>query len=219
MSNVTNRSVSILENGYGTITSENGYMQLGIWVAELKGTPRKGDFLIIGTCGWLKTPLTRKADAISLAIDDFTWDQIIEGDNEDVFSLTFQYTRRWADNLSMSNAQSQMMEETAHEKAAQVGTNGIYFSWDLPNDYHSTQGSYEYRDMVFLISGKGCLRYPTLPQDFSVYLRYAHLQYALTNSVSFGWSSGDQPGVTMETGITSEEKYYTFHIPFYGYTP
>lgn len=69
------------------------------------------------------------------------------------------------------------------------------------------------------LSEIGCLRYPTLPQDFSVYLRYAHLQYALTNSVSFGWSSGDQPGVTMETGITSEEKYYTFHIPFYGYTP
>ncbi len=217
LSSISSKSIS--GNGYGSITSENGYMQLGLWIAELNGTAKKGDFLIIGVCGWLKTPFTRKVDAISLAIDDFTWDPIIETDNEDVFNLTFQCTHKWADNIAMTNAHEDMMEQILHEKAAQMGINGVFFSYDLPNDMHSTQGSHEYYNMVFMISGTGCLRYPSLPQDFNAYLQYAHLQYALTNNVGFSWESGSLPGVTLDVTFDSQAKYYTFYVPFYGYVP
>ena len=57
----------------GDLTSSNQYMEMALIAADQSTKASPGEYLIFGIAHWLKTPVTRKEDGLSLGINYFSW--------------------------------------------------------------------------------------------------------------------------------------------------
>ena len=95
---------------------------------------------------------------------------------------------------------------------AQLGNEGFYFTWDLPNDYWGANETIQCSDFAFTIAGVGNVLNADKRNPFSVTLRYIHTQYKLAGNIEFAWASGSYPGISASGGIIADTKSYDMRI-------
>lgn len=74
----------------GDFTSSNQYMEMALIVVDQSSNANPGKYMLIGIAHWLKTPTTRKTDAITISATNFTWSSITN-QNLDNYASYFQY--------------------------------------------------------------------------------------------------------------------------------
>lgn len=167
----------------GEYTSPNGYMQQGITAFYLGD--KEGLYRIIGLCLWLKTPVTRGVDAVSLGSGDIiVWDNYPDGE----YYGGALYTETTIINGSVRK--QDICVDMPNPPMLGSTQNGFYYTWRLPIDTASNNGtvaSVTYKNLRFVMAGNCYVQdYDDHTQRLYVKLRYSHSQVkvAIENSFS-----------------------------------
>lgn len=166
----------------GEYTSSNGYMQQGITAFYLGD--QEGLYRIIGACVWLKTPVTRGVDVVSLGSGDIiVWDNYPDGE----YYGGASYTETTIINGSVRK--QDVWVDMSNPPLLGSTQNGFYYTWRLPIDTASNNGtvaSVTYTNLQFIMAGNCYVQdYDDHTQRLYVKLRYAHSQLGLTIEGSF----------------------------------
>ena len=187
----------------GSNTSpDNGYMEISIMIIYKKNEPQ-GTYNFIASYTWLKNPVTRSTDAISLCSPDFKW-----SNKKSDFSATFMYTEVYNVNGSITEYPVSLESNNYDAKSA----NGVYFSFVLPKVHLSSSSdigsvTVNQNDLTLLLTAKGRVdTYGVADQMIEVTARYAHVQVDLPTAVTFELNPKDI-GVSITGGALSK-KYY-----------
>lgn len=183
-----------------TTVSGNGYMSIST-SAIAKTNEELGTYSVLSTFTWLRNPLTRSTDAVSLASDIITW----YAASQDCYSGAIV-----ANVVDGSSEVSQYIE--TKNSPDYIYSSGFYFSFDLPNDIISLTNPYAYHNISMIISGKGRVSdYDDATLQLSLSARYAHVQIANLFAVSFSWGMLDNSlGVTIDDGAIIDKYYYNY---------
>lgn len=198
----------------GDFTSSNQYMEMALIVVDQSSNANPGKYMLIGIAHWLKTPTTRKTDAITISATNFTWSSITN-QNLDNYASYFQYNEKiYVFGSQQTITQTKEFEKTAKEAHMDI-FKGFYFNWDLPKVYPSIQQSVTHSDFAFMIMGIGNFYDYDMNRPFNVQLMYTHLQTHLTGDITFSWGTptnidGDigLPGAVVSGNWTTSAKYY-----------
>jgi hypothetical protein len=129
-------------------TSSNGYMQQGITAFYLGD--KEGLYRIIGLCLWLKTPVTRGVDAVSLGSGDIiVWDNYPDGE----YYGGALYTETTIINGSVRK--QDICVDMPNPPMLGSTQNGFYYTWRLPIDTASNNGtvaSVTYTNLRFVMA-------------------------------------------------------------------
>ena len=194
----------------GDLTSSNQYMEMALIAADQSTKASPGEYLIFGIAHWLKTPVTRKEDGLSLGINYFSWTSKTDQNLEDMQSM-LEYQRVF-DSRTTGIHQVTTRTQYMNGRNAQLGNEGFYFTWDLPNDYWGANETIQCSDFAFTIAGVGNVLNADKRNPFSVTLRYIHTQYKLAGNIEFAWASGSYPGISASGGIIADTKSYDMRI-------
>lgn len=189
-------------------TSSNGYMRQII--CSIYNSSPQGTYTIIGESLWLIAPLVRMTDAVSLSSTSvFTWSNA----NTDSYMFITQYdeTYDWLNSGTSSTNTIQNINEGDPDGIS--SSSGVYYVWDLPETYATSVYRRSYSNLVCQIWATCRVTNYTNPnQVLNINLRYAHVQIAISGTVSFGWSVPG--GVTLGGGIVFafQRKYYDHYF-------
>ena len=187
-------------------TSDNGYMSIAT-TAISKSNEAVGTYNFIASFEWLKTPLTRSTDAISMASNGITW---LSGESNNYYSANFMYNETvYSDGTQTTTT---ITESKSYPESFE--TNGFYFSFNLPNNITSIGGDagIRYDGFFMMVTAKGRVtNYSNANQMLNINTKYAHVQIKSLASVSFSWTLGDAPGVSISKGSLAE-KYYNNYL-------
>ena len=189
-------------------------MEMALIVVDQSSNANPGKYMLIGIAHWLKTPTTRKTDAITISATNFTWSSITN-QNLDNYASYFQYNEKiYVFGSQQTITQTKEFEKTANEAHMDI-FKGFYFNWDLPKVYPSIQQSVTHSDFAFMIMGIGNFYDYDMNRPFNVQLMYTHLQTHLTGDITFSWGTptnidGDigLPGAVVSGNWTTSAKYY-----------
>lgn len=200
-------------------TSKNGYMKQQISVIHTPnyngfGTT-KGRYVMYGSCEWLKMPIFRKKDCISLSSTDFRW----KNKGDDGIS-NYQLLVGYDVTTYMRNGSTEThsaLEDFGESAAYLDTTKGVYFEYDLPNDAANTQQSVTFSKLVFCIIAVGRVQnWGNAEQDVGVNLRYIHIQTTLETDISFDWLADSH--FVISTKATTIKKPYDFSYSWEYYS-
>lgn len=186
-----------------TSESQNGYMEQTI--SAIYYSSPEGTYRIIAVSEWLKEPLCRGNDAMSLSSTEFTW----ENDNSENYMALAVYTCSYFDSETKYGKTETIYEEI--NKRPQTGAeNGFYYTWNLPNDFYAASGSYRnYTNLKFVIAGNCRVNYYNNHNHMlNVKLRYAHVQLALETNWEFSLGVDGEGVFAVNWAVNNATKYY-----------
>lgn len=171
----------------GSSTSSNGYMQQTIMAFYL-GDP-EGLYRILGGCVWLKEPLVRQVDAVSLGAADsiFVWENNKDAD----FYGAQTYVQTYSSGTTFSK--TDIIDEAKNPPEI-AEENGFFYTWRLPvNDAGiDASTSIIYSEFQYLIAGNCRVQdYDDHTQMLSIKIRYAHAQLTPTFDISYSISPSE----------------------------
>ena len=185
--------------------SDNGYMSIAT-TAISKANEALGTYNFIATYDWLKTPITRSTDAISMASNGITW---LSGQSNNYYSALFMYNETVYSNSVQTT--TTITESKSYPESFEI--DGFYFSFDLPNNITAIGGDsgVRYDGFFMMLTAKGRVtNYANPNQMLNVNTKYAHVQIKSLLSVSFSWTLADDPGVTISQGSLAENYYSNY---------
>lgn len=213
VNNETQRSSETGTNGSYSmpepIDSKDGYMRQtfsAIYTPHYGGTNAMvGRYVILGVCQWLKNPIWRMVDAISIGGDDFRWRKFHDDISNYNLYLTYEKVDFFnnGDTSTITTNTVEYDEDDANIDAYK----GVYFSFQLPTNGANQDGSITCNDISCLITAIARVQdYNNSNQDIGISMRYAHTYFTLTTSISFEWLSDDP--LVISTTPTVVSKYY-----------
>lgn len=194
----------------GEFTSSNQYMEMALIAVDQSTKASPGEYMIFGIAHWLKTPLTRKEDALSLGINYFSWKGKTNQNLGDMQSmLEYQHT---FDSRTTGIHQVTTRSQNKNGRDALIGKEGFYFTWDLPKDWWGVNETIQCSDFAFAIVGVGNVLNADKRNPFTITLRYIHTQYKLAGKIEFTWASGSYPGISASGGLLADTKLYDMQL-------
>lgn len=188
-----------------TTESANGYMRTSVSaICDKNG--KKGSYLFIAVFEWLKMPLIRLTDAISLASTTFTWDNL----SDSSYNLSFLSQLSQTNSEGVTNIYEYADNITGPEDPIQ--STGFYYKFNLPNNALSSSGDSIWTAFVFVLSASGRVtNYGNIEQQLSVTAKYAHSQIKVP-LLGFSWdtNSGSSLGVSIRGDLHSQ--YYGSYL-------
>lgn len=186
-------------------TSEDGYMQMqifAIYTPNYNGEGQSiGRYVFIGEYLWLKTPVMRKTDVISMHSDDINWYQKTTNGQSNYF-LFAAYSKMTYDENGIFISNEDVIDSLDAISASVSSNSGVYFEYNLPNDNPLAQTLY--RNFSFILFSVGrVIDYNNQYQFFMLDIRYVHIRNPL--SASFSVNRGPL-GVTVSNFFAPE--YY-----------
>lgn len=202
----------------GEFTSSNQYMEMALIAVDQSTAASPGEYMLLGIAHWLKTPLTRKTDALTISATNFSWSPITNQDLDNYGSY-FQYDEEiYVFGSRQTISQTKEFQKNAKEAHMDI-SKGFYFNWDLPKIYPSTQQSVKHSNLAFMIMGIGNFYDYDQNKPFNVQVMYTHIQTHLTGDITFSWGTptnidGDigLPGAVASGNWTTNAKYYGMHL-------
>lgn len=168
-------------------TSKNGYMELTLVTYFLRN--QKGRYCAIGICKWLKAPLFRSVDAVSIGSDCVSWDQ-----KEDSYVGVSLYTETETIGNSINTRE---VTNNLGIRGVDI-KNGFFYTWKLPKDtvVSGTNNSLTYKNLRIMISGYANVRkYNIHEQWIDMKLRYSHIQGKISTDSTFSLLDVGSPDV------------------------
>ncbi len=186
----------------GETVSDNGYMVITT-SAVAKTNEAVGTYSVIAYYEWLKLPITRSIDAVSVASDNITWDMGNSTNYSAVMIAPYTY---WDGITTTENVYS-----VTKSSPEGIYSNGYYYSFDLPNNTVATTRSLVYDGISMIVTGKGRVDdYDDGTQMLWINAKYAHVQIKSLFTIEFGWEIGSYPGVTISQGAITEKEYHNY---------
>ncbi len=158
--------------------SSNGYMMQRI-IAIYTGDP-KGTYSVFCISKWLKTPLVRVVDAMSVSSREMKWSENVE--DYSGLAVYEKTTRNHNGNNITENTEPIYIDL---KKPLYYNTNkGFAYEWDLPSNTSYVSGgygvSYSYAEFGTIIAGKcNVIDYNNHNQMISLDYRYLHVQVSV----------------------------------------
>lgn len=144
-----------------------------------------GRYCFLGSCVWLTTPspLKRTTNAICFYSSSFEWpNKILNEDEGSNYLSMFSYNEYYYELETYES----IIETKRDTDAVVSGEQGVFFTYDLPNN--KVLIPVVYGDFSFLVFVVGEVRdYDDSTQKLSVDLKYTFLTNPLSISPSFSW--------------------------------
>lgn len=159
--------------------SKNGYLMQVIIVVYLKNEP-KGTYFVLCSSEWLKLPVFRSKDAISVSSREMKWDTSTLENFEGYCG--YDKTTTIYDNNIITYRNTESIAEVPMQMPENPNANeGFYYTWNLPNDYTTVVAgngvTCSYSNLVATVIGKARVQnYGNTSQMLSVDYRYLHIQ-------------------------------------------
>lgn len=158
---------------------------IAIYTPNVNGNKTTVDrYMFLGVFDWLKTPVTRRTDAISLFSKDISWiDKGVEANSN--YGLAVSYEKAVYDDngLFISNED---IDVEFYENAADVTSEkGVYFTYNLPDN--NPLAHTVYSSFSFLILGTGMVTNGTTTKYPSVDAEYIHITNPLSLPLNVSW--------------------------------
>ncbi len=163
-----------------TFNTADGYMRILTTMAYQVGLTEKGWYYVSGTYTWLKMPVVRIKDGISLSASNVVWPT----DISDSYSTM---TYKWNDSLARTGT---VTEKKTTDRT--IKENGLGYTYWLPQNTYNSSINYTYNinSIVLYLRGRIRINQPSIPTPVGVYSMYTHLTYYVGVDPQFSWSPG-----------------------------
>lgn len=193
--------------------SSNGYMLQTIMAIYDRKEP-KGTYGITCSSKWLKTPMVRTVDAMSISSRELKWSKNIE----DYAGLAgYDRTTRTHNGNSITEKTEQVLVELK-EPLYYDEEKGVAYKWYLPVNTSYVSGGYgvsnSYSEFGTIITGKARVKdYNKNNQMISVDYRYLHVQMKIDiDKIVYEWMKNqfNKWYITLVKNISFVQKNYDY---------
>ena len=191
-------------NGYIKITTRSDYIN----PSTVNG--QQGWYNFSATYEWLAAPSQAYTDAFSIYAAGCAW----SAGSTDIYSkMSYNYY-----DLDVYNGETEenygYNEQERYTQDRTVQSTGVYYTYSVPESYSyldvyiGLYFSHQISNLTYYIRAKARVSNYTVPQSFNVYSRYEHLTKSFNVSVSFDWSIGSWPGVSVTPTVGNNHTAY-----------
>lgn len=173
------------------IADFTGYMKItisAIHTPNYGGKNTVGRYMFLVGCEWLRMPITRIQDCISLSGMAFTWPgKVVDGVEN--YMLVSSYTMTSRDGTTGVTSNTPILKEKGASAANMNENIGVYYKVDMPPMGWASNGSFvTYKDFsVVLMATARILDYNNRYQEPGVVVNYSHVRAAIKTDFTIGW--------------------------------
>lgn len=194
------------------VADATGYMKItisAIHTPNYGGKNTVGRYMFLVGCEWLRMPITRIQDCISLSGTAFTWPgKVVDGVEN--YMLVSSYTMTSRDGTTGVTSNTPVLKEKGASAANMNANIGVYYKVDMPPMGWASNGNFvTYKDFnVALMATARLFDYNKRNQEPGVVVNYSHVRAAIKTDFTIGWhqDSKDDKGLKAKIAVSLTTK-------------